>query len=165
MATDQERALVVIADAYQKDLAARVKKAKATLGKELGEGDTKAVSFDLDGQTLPLGKFQKTQPTYEWKVTDPEGLLLWARKNMPSLVTTVEVLDSDAVDDLLEQVKRQNGAFTEEGELIEGITHGKMSSSYAKIIPDREQLPESLRILRMEGRLDDLVAQLHELES
>lgn len=162
--TDQDRALVVIADAYVKELSKRVKAAKEKLGLELDEGQTQTVSYDLDGQELRLGKVQRTKPEHVWRVTDPDALLAWAREAMPDLVDLKPVLDMDGVDELLEKVRRQNGAFTDAGEVIPGITYGPASSSYTKIVPDRKHLAESLRILSVEGKLEDVVFQFRELE-
>lgn len=162
--TDQDRALVVIADAYVKELSKRVKAAKENLGLELNEGQTQTVSYDLDGQELRLGNIQRTKPEHVWRLTDPDALLAWAREAMPDLVDLKPVLDMDGVDELLEKVRRQNGAFTDEGEVIPGITYGPASSSYTKIVPDRKHLAESLRVLRMEGKLEDVVFQFRELE-
>jgi hypothetical protein len=163
--TAEERALVLIADAYAKELTGRVKHAKGVLGDELDEGDAKSVAYDLDGQKLPLGKIQRTQPAYGWKVTDPEALLIWAKRNRPDLVTTVDVLDEDAVEDLMGEVRKVNAAVDEDGELIEGITHGQHSAPYTKIVPDKRQLPETLRVLRQEGKLGDLVSRFLEIEA
>lgn len=162
--SDQDIALLVIADAHVKEFFKRVKAAKEKVGLEMDEGQTQTVSYNLDGQELRLGKIQRTKPEHAWRVTDPDALLDWARKYMPDLVDLKPVLYMDRVDELLDAVRKRNGAFTDAGEVIPGIEYGPVSSSYTKIVPDRTHLAESLRILRMEGKLEDAVFQFRELE-
>ena len=95
---------LITAVVLKKKLDAFIKENKQDWELSKDSGDAESAKFDLDGQTLTLGKLTMTDPKYAWKLTDPDALAEWAEKNMPEIGSTRFVLDDDAVKDLLKAV-------------------------------------------------------------
>lgn len=152
---DVNLSAVMVAYYMRRELGKFLDERKAELNRLLGLGDSVSARFDLDGQELPLGKATRTEPRPQWKLTDPEELLEWAKVSAPEMTETVTVLREEAVKELLDMVKHQNGAFTPEGEVIPGITWDNTGGSYIRFTPVKD-MPEKLSLLNREGRLSGL---------
>ncbi|NCB89271.1 MAG: hypothetical protein EOM43_17695 [Gammaproteobacteria bacterium] len=146
---------VMVAVALKKKLDAFIKDAKVALELDHKAGDAEAAVFDLDGQPIQLGKFLITNPKHEWKLVDTEALREWAEVNMPELGSMVFQLDKNAVASLMGEVKKRNGAFTDDGEVIPGIVWQHGSTPYARFTPEKD-IDDVLRLIQSEGRLGEL---------
>lgn len=148
----------------KKQLDKFIKENKQDLEMVMEAGDSSSAKFDLDGQTLTLGKVTMTDPKYGWKVTDEDALAEWAEKNMPNIGETRFILSKPGVEDLLREVTERNGAFTDEGELIPGVEWTTTSNPYLRIAPDRK-FEELFTLIGNEGRLGELVFKPLGIES
>lgn len=132
-----------------------VKDHEHLLTKDMEPGDATSARFDLDGQELPLGKIQRTEPKPAWRVTDKDALAEWAETSMPELVETVTVLKEEAVKDLLKRVTTQNAAITEDGEVIPGLSWATSVGSSVRYTPAKD-IHRSLSLIAREGRIAEI---------
>lgn len=140
----------------KKKLDQFIKENKQDLEMVMEPGDSSSAKFDLDGQTLTLGKVTMTDPKYGWKVTDPDALAEWAKDNMPGIGETRFVLSKDGVDSLVREVTERNGAFTDDGEVIPGVEWATTSNPYVRMAPDKK-FDDLFALIANEGRASELM--------
>lgn len=157
---------------FAKFLEKRIKDYLDKVGKplvsvNLEPGDTRSVTFEVDGVKHTLGKIGVSGTRYDWKVDKAGGgeeeLAAWLAVNRPELVEIKPVLKPGAEKTILDEIKERGRAITEEGELIPGVKWLPGAGGAVRITPDKE-FERTLRMLNEEGNLEALTGGLIGIE-